>query len=928
MRLNRVSVLAGVSVLALAAPAYGQEAAADADEIIVTGTLVRGKAPTGTAVIGVDQKDIQASGATTITQLMQTVPQFASFNTIQAPVGGGNTVTTNRPNLRNLAASNTNGAAFTLMLVDGHRLVGMGILQTSPDLDTIAPGAIERVDIVPDGGSSIYGADAVGGVINFITRKTYDGIGVDGRVGFANNYTSWDANAIAGKTWSGGGAYLTYNYSQHGAIFGRDRDWVKQYPTASASFAIPVIGVNCLSPNVQVQGSSNIYGLPLTPNAAAKLNQPNQCDLSDYASVYPEERRHALFGAITQEIGDSATIELKGFFMDRQQSSISGFFNTNKTITPAGALQSPFRAANIVNAANETQIVRFGWGPEDASRQDVHIQAWGLTPTANVDLAEKLHARLTVNYGESLTTVHSPAFNDTALNAAINAGLFNPYNPSASNAGALAAIGNWETFGQAKQTQLQASLVFDGELFELPGGPIKFAMGGEYLRETFRAQKGNTVPGGQNNAVTALVVNGVTLPLSTTAGLAGGVAAIPVFSTSRDVLSAFGELVLPLLADAPGFKELTFSASGRIDSYSDFGNTFNPKLGVTWKPLDQVRIRAQWGKSFSAPSLANSADADPATATWSSGTVFNIFVPASSFSTLASLGYAAPTGSNSNILTLGGGSNFLRPQTAQTWSVGADIDPFPGARLSATYWNAKINDQIASPVGTASSNPSRYFQDFRSSYIISPTAGDIAGLLSQALIVNGSPCTPQPSCLYLVEFNSTQNLGKFHTSGLDFVVSYRTNTGFGSIDFVSAGSYVLARESSVSATAALVDQLPLGQSRLRFRTTLGADVGRLRGQITWNHTQGYDFTPVNPALAGFYPEQGHIDSFNTVDLFFKYDFDGEGAMKDLAVTLGINNLLDADPPVRYVGGSVPSQWGYANGSTIGRLVQLGLSARF
>jgi iron complex outermembrane receptor protein len=171
-------------------------------------------------------------------------------------------------------------------------------------------------------------------------------------------------------------------------------------------------------------------------------------------------------------------------------------------------------------------------------------------------------------------------------------------------------------------------------------------------------------------------------------------------------------------------------------------------------------------------------------------------------------------------------------------------------------------------------------------------------------------------------------LGKFRQAGLDFVASYTRNTGFGSIDFNWAGTYLLHREQSISAIAPLIDQFPAGFSRLSWRTQLGANIGNLRAQAAWNHTQGFDFAPANPALTGFYPSQNHIGSFNTVDLYFRYDFDGEGAMKDLGLTLGVNNLLDQDPPVRYIGGGTSSQLGYANGSTIGRLIQIGFNKKF
>ncbi len=909
--------LAGVSALALAAPAFAQADSAAgeetrSDEIVVTGTLVRGVEPTGTAVIGVDRAAVEASGASTVTQLLATVPQFGSFNSIQAPVGGSNTVTTNRPNLRNLAASNTNGAASTLILIDGHRAVGMGIQVTSPDLDAIAPGAIERVDIVPDGGSSIYGADAVGGVVNFITRKTFNGVAVDGRFGFADNYKTWDVNATAGTTWDGGGVYVSYNYSQHDALFGRDRDWVRQYPTQTT--AVPTIGLECRTPNVQINNNPNIYGLPFTPSVGAKLNQPNQCDYSDPASVYPEERRHSVFAAFTQDLGDALNLEVKGFFTDRKQRQTTGYYHANGTIV--AGVGSPY----IIGSAGETQRVHFAWGPDDAQGQLVHIQAWGITPTLTAKLGDNWRARVLFNYGRSVTTAHASSFNTTALSNAIANGLFNPYNPESSNPAALATIGNWETMGIARQSQFQARAIVDGDLFELPGGAAKIAVGAEFLRETLQTQKGTTLRSAPGSSYAAQTVNGVTL-------IPAG-AAIPVFDASRTVKSVFGELVMPLLSDIAGFQELTLSASGRYDSYSDAGGTFNPKIGLTWKPVDYLRFRAQWGKSFAAPSLANSADADPSSAGWQSGFVFGIFVPPSAYPALAALGYAPPTSANMNMIITGGGSNSLKPQTAQTWSVGADLDPFEGARLSLTYWNVKYNNLIASPQGTAAGNPTQFFQQFPNSYVVNPTQAQIDAAIASGLIQNGTPCTPQPSCVYIIEYQATQNLGKFHQNGFDFSISYARNTSFGSIDFNWAGTYILNRRQSVSAIAPLIDQLSGGISRMSFRTLLGANIGNLRAQVTWNHTGLFDFAPTAPGIASHYPAQNHVDAFDTVDLFFKYDFNGEGATRDLALTLGITNLLDAAPPVRYAPGSVPATYGYANGSTVGRLVQIGFSKKF
>ncbi len=165
------------------------EGAKDDSEIVVTGTLVRGVAPTGTNVIGVTADAVAATGAATTAQLLQSVPQMGAFNALQFPTGFGNSVTINRPNLRNLPGVNTAGGSSTLVLLDGHRIVGMGITSASPDPDVIPSSAIERLEVVPDGGSAIYGSDAVAGVLNFTTRKKFDGVQVGGKIGFADNYT-------------------------------------------------------------------------------------------------------------------------------------------------------------------------------------------------------------------------------------------------------------------------------------------------------------------------------------------------------------------------------------------------------------------------------------------------------------------------------------------------------------------------------------------------------------------------------------------------------------------------------------------------------------------------------------------------------------------------------------------------------------------
>ena len=146
------------------------------EEVVVTGTLIRGVQPTGSQVIGVDEADIVETGAVTTNELLATVPQVSNFfNQRPEQDPRATELTLNRPNLRALPGINSASGATTLVLVDSHRLTPMGVNESSIDPDVIPGIVMQRVDIVPDGGSSLYGADAVGGVINFITLDEFEG---------------------------------------------------------------------------------------------------------------------------------------------------------------------------------------------------------------------------------------------------------------------------------------------------------------------------------------------------------------------------------------------------------------------------------------------------------------------------------------------------------------------------------------------------------------------------------------------------------------------------------------------------------------------------------------------------------------------------------------------------------------------------------
>jgi iron complex outermembrane receptor protein len=856
------------------------------EAIIVTGTLLRGVAPTGTNVISVTPRDIVSTGATSTNDLLATIPQMGSFNSPPQISSGTNTQSTsNRPRLRNIGSPYAGGSA-TLVLLDGHRVVGAGIRQTTPDPDIVPPSLIERVEVIPDGGSSTYGADAVAGVINFITRRRVDGVEAEARYGAGQDYHTVDAALTAGKAWRTGSIYAAYNYAYNNQLLGRDRDFIKRIDWNTG---LP-LGLNCNPGNVTIRPASGAvtYALP-----ARVANTVNRCDYSDLEAFAPQQRRHSVFAGLSQDFGETVKFDLRGFYTRRDTFSTEGPHQTpSASITPS----NPFYVNIPGPTSGLTQVVAFNWLPVfgPAADNDVtRLETWGFTPTLSVDLDDNWQLRTLVNYGRSNTRFDNPGLNPTLLNAALRGTTvntaINPYDiGSTPNEQLLADIGNYEFYGEAKQKMFNARALVDGTLFAMPGGGVKLAVGAEYLRETFTTRTANIVPGSEGT--------------------------LPWLSASRSVKSLFGELLVPIFGvenGGDGYRALSLSFSGRYDKYSDFGETFNPKIGVTYKPFDWMTLRGNWGKSYQAPSLADSKAAVNSVSVFPFPIVPNPLQP--------------PTSNDQPYVALQGGFPNLRPQKANTYSIGAEIKPpvIPGLTLGLTYYNIDFKDLIdIPPLGDAR----LFFSSYTDNFIMNPSQAQLEALASQIPggldVVRGAALygPGKPPVYAVVDIRRT-NLSRVKLDGIDFSAVYQRSTGFGSIDLSVQGNYQLNRKTQRVVTLPFSDDLATGNSRFNLVTTVGADIGQFRAQLRWYHNGGFALDPL-PSTAF----QRHVGAFNVVDLFFRYDVKGSGLMQDLSFTLNIDNVFNTDPPVWKSSDTVTA--GYLNGFTVGRVFQFGVRKKF
>jgi iron complex outermembrane recepter protein len=902
-----VALLAGMAVNALAAdaPAAARTASSpgkesgELEEVVVTGTLIRGVAPVGSNVVNVSRADIEASGVVDANMLLnQLVPQSNNFMQVQQ-IGrnvslGIPRVPVMRPNLRDLGDENSASGSPTLVMLDGHRIVPAGITQSTTDVGMIPPGMIERQEIVLDGTSAVYGSDAVGGTINYISRKRFDETRASIQYGVADSYNQRSADITSGRKWATGGIGFSYSFSKNTDLHVGDRDYA--LPRNYLLPGNPFTGLACDGYSHVTIGSGATARTFVTPTVtpATFTEQRSPCALP-YGVLFGGQELHTGSVTFSQDLSDRVKLDVTGFYSNRKTSQNGGPFTGTLTIRPTNPY---FQSIPGVPAASQaTQSVAFSYGPvlgNDASASPTALELWQLSPTLTIGLG-KWQARVLLSYGESQTIVDQKLL-DTALANGVVGGTtlataINPYNIAATQNLALVSglVYTSHTQGNQKYDQLRA--IADGPLFALPGGDMTAAIGAETSKTDLRTQ--------QTNAATHLV--------------------LPFASTSQTNQAVFAELNAPLVGtqnSRTGIRALTFSLSARYDRYDDFGNTFNPKVAFTYKPVDWVTVRGNYGKSFRAPNVA-----DKLAITNGSFFCVGTSIPGcTNFPITLLPGQTLPPGNNV-IMTLTGTVADLHPETAKNWSFGLDISPpiVPNLTVSGTYWHINFTDAIALPPNNVAQ---AYTGGLANLVTLNPTAAQITALGNT--VPNGSAAASLVqsagyNVLYIYD-DRTRNLSARKVDGLDVAMRYNHPTSFGSLDASVNGAWVLRNDTALAPGAPFTDSISTGTPYNRVTLGVGANVENFRAQATMQHQSGY---PVPPS-ANQCTCQTRIDSFDLVNLSFSYNGTKSGAaLQDFRLTLTINNVLDKDPPV-----AMTTTGTTANGSTLGRLVQFGIEKKF
>lgn len=858
---------------------------ASGEAIIVTGSRIRGAGPVGSPVVSIDREAIEKSGLATVQQILQSLPQ--NF-------GGGSNETTTGATTRNGTGNDATlgssinlrglGTSSTLVLIDGSRpaLGGVGGLFT--DISLIPMGAVERLEVLTDGASAIYGADAVAGVVNVRLRNRFEGAETILRAGTADgDMTEVQFSQLFGKAWSGGRLVLAYQFSERGSLAAAKRDFAREdlRPFGGPDYR-SLYGV----PGTIRAANNQIFGIPAGQDGrnltAAQLlpGVQNRRDQREPSDLLPRQRVHSFYASGEIELSDTLTFRASGLAAERRYRKVN---NSNFLRTVRVPVTNPFYVDPIGTNQPVTVLYSFvnDLGPQINSGQ---VRAISLSSSLEQELGQwrmSLGGAYGAQKGKAFT---DNVFNSARLAAALadtnRATAFNVFGDgSANNPATIAAIrGHYNTIDDFRTWS--AALRADGPLFALPAGDVRLAAGAEYRREAYDYFV--------DNDLRTLVPNAAPYP-----GLPG----------PRKVKSVYAELLLPIFGadnSVPGFRKLDLTLAGRIEDYNQFGRTENPKAGVRWEPVEGVALRASYGTSFRAPLFDEQLGEN-----------------LSLFTTTTVANPASPTGT-SNVLALFGYAPDIRPEKATTWTAGFDIAPpwLPGLKASLTYYDVDYRDRIGSVTedylrfltrrdlfgGVVTDNPPLDIVQF---YFNKPTFNNLINIT--------------PGQVVAILDGRTRNLARERQRGIDFDVGYAPELAGGILDLGISGTHIFSIKRQLTPGATNSDFVGLFASPVEWR---------LRGRMGWskdgfsanafvNYIDGYTNQVVTPIEM--------VPSWTTVDLSVSQRIGGPGGEdgRGLQLGLSIQNLLDRDPP--YVNNrSNTSALGYdpEKANPLGRMISI------
>jgi iron complex outermembrane recepter protein len=959
-----------VTALAAACCAFGGQALAqdnsELETVVVTGTAVGTNiadvAPVGTESIVLDREKLTATGLTSVTDITRTLPQVQTTESLGREGGtqntGGNPTQGTSINLRGL------GSGATLVLVNGRRTAPTGTATTFTEASQVPLAMLERIEVLVDGASAIYGSDAVGGVVNYVTRRDLEGLQASSRYSSNHGYSEWGATATGGLSWNSIGALgkgnfiLSYDYDQRTSMKSGSQPFLRQDLRAyggednrvSGTSMTPKYGTVYL---IAQNGTSYSYykvASGVTGSSVPTLSQltlqtdkddMSIIDTSDYSDYLGRMSRHQVVAQFNQDIFPWLNMFYEGYYTNRRTISttetstnpvsfesyntytavdIAGFLRYPTTTTPwsvAGLLPSTIGSGTTVaqylainfgpattTSTNETFTQTIGYNaklPHDWNSTGYFI--WGLD--------------VSCGYCQFGTNVDTGAFNALAT-----AGTINPYDGDVLTSSVMKQI-TGDNVQFARNMVNDFVTKFDGPLFDLPGGTVKAAVGGEYSYNTEHLRNGANRTHGEESEYSPTRTEINQFAWDSVSGL------------NRSIESAFVELYVPLIGEdmkLPLIKSFNVDAAVRYDSYSDVGDTTNPKVGATWEVNDDLQFRGSWGTSFRAPTLT---DKNPYVQS------FHMIFPAS-WGTFTN-GTGDSSLDDPTVLWITGNNANVKPETSENWSLGFDYKPswLRGFDLGLTYYSIAYSNKIDSMANysfTMLSSAQNYATYAAYIHKISTPSGcsgtdsstwgsDLQYWAKSVPAIYGSLDSSYVCSVNVVLDGRTANVAAQRQRGLDANIRYTLPTdNYGMFLFNLYATTLLDNKVQTVSGADFSEQIGGMYKPVRWRGRMG--VNWMMDQVSVNVFVNYVGPGINDAKL-YDTLRTKTPSYTTLDLGFSYRFKEELGWKGFSgTTLSINaqNAFDQNPPViltTYDSSYDPSKY-----SAIGRVITLQLTKDF
>ncbi|WP_432200021.1 TonB-dependent receptor plug domain-containing protein [Erythrobacter sp. W53] len=861
----------------VAAPSNTEVETAE-NTILVTGSRIRrqSQADLASPLATVGSEAIADIGAQNIGEITQSLTiNSGAQNNPDAFTQGGTTGTSNI-NLRGL------GVASTLILLNGKRQTlssaptndGINFVDTSSLVPLIA---VERVEILKDGASSLYGSDAVAGVVNFITRDNYEGFLVSGEytehLGFGD-YSEYNIQGLAGFQFGDLNLLAAASYVDRSPLTTAERrlsqpaDDTSALGNPGAFFGVP--GVPAGAPFID-PGCAAAGGFPRPASAATAALVPQGIgfcgfDFGEFFNLVPDEQRLTLFASADADLSDRVRFSAEIGYADneavRGNSPTFPFLQLGQAVVPDFNPNNPFggnvvffgrasgNGGEVSPATFESQTLRIATSLEGDFDGLLDNGLWNVSLTfADNDFTANTEDTVRDRFACALRGFNAvPAFNAatgldctasnpflTANGAAIPADgtFFNPFASAIAtgeNAALLDYITEFSTSNRESELFVAEAFI-SGDLFELPAGPVGVAVGVQYREQKISASFDD---------------------ISDADGFAFLIGE-QAFSGSQDVYAIYGELAAPIT------DWLDVQLALRFEDYgADGGDTLDPKIALLARPTDWLSLRGSYSTSFRAPST---------------------FQLQGQSTTLQQVSDPANGGANAFVAVRAVGNAALTPESSTAYNLGATLNPISGLEISADYYNFEFDDAI---VQTAAQS-----------------------------IVNADPNGPNiirsPAGTIIQVNNSYVNAASVQTSGVDFSVRYAIDAAFGTITPSFEGSYVFDYELQTSVGGAVID----GAGNRNF-TNFGSPTPELR----FNAGLQFETGAHSLNIFGRYIDS-YLDDQNggaDIDSDFRVDVQYSVAINEffdrdklIRLTVGARNVFNELPPVVATNGGFDSR---------------------